>query len=88
MNEEEQYWIDKGSTDANLVSADKDGRHPRFQHLVLYELESHYGSWIVTSPAKKGSVLIGHEDCLSMFGEEVVELEFGFATDEYLELIT
>lgn len=87
-NKTTQYWIDQGSTDAIMVPADENGRHPKFSHLVLYELEPHYCSWIVTSPAISGSVLLSQDDCISMFGKEAMDSEVCFGTDEYLELFT
>lgn len=85
LTPEQQYWVDNGSVDATLVPADENGRHPKFKHLVMYELESHYGSYIVTSPAKSGSRLMSVDDCVHAFGEGVVDQGFGFAVDDYLD---
>lgn len=70
----------------HLDRPDEQGRHPRYKHLVQFEVEPHYGSYILTATGHSGSALISEDDATDMFGEQ---LEHGFAylSDEYLELL-
>ena len=63
------------------------GVHPDYPHLIYFEVEAHYGSFILTSPAVRGTALISAQDWLNMAGsQEQADLEFAYASDEYLEL--
>jgi len=67
----------------------KNGRHPKFKHLIYYEFEDHYGSYILTAPGtKEGDALISYDDLSQMFNKPQIENGFGYATDEYLELLS
>lgn len=68
---------------------DEHGRHPKYKHLVWFDLEQHYGSYILTAEAHSGSALISEDDAIEMFGldKEGRIRESGYLTDEYLQLL-
>lgn len=67
----------------------KNGSHPEYPHLVYYELEAHYGSLILSAPYPTLlAALISYEDGVEMFGEVMVERGYGYATEEYLSILT
>lgn len=63
-----------------------DGFHPIYPHLAYYEAEPHYGSYIITSPAKEGSILMNEGDAKYMF-EDRLDNRYGYFTDEYLQFM-
>lgn len=65
---------------------DKNGRHPRYKHLVMFEIEPHYGSYILTAAGHRGDALISSDDAVHMFGKDFDD-GFGYLTDEYLQLL-
>lgn len=64
-----------------------DGRHPQYKHLVLAEIESHYGSWIMTIAGHEGDALISDDGARSIFGEQYDD-EFAYISDEYIEILS
>jgi Fe-S cluster biosynthesis and repair protein YggX len=72
----------------HMAEPAEGGRHPQHSHLVYYEFEPHYGSYIVTAPkTTDGDLLMSHEDVVHAFGEEAVDNEFAYGSDEYLDLL-
>lgn len=67
---------------------DKNGRHPKYKHLIYCDIEDHYGSWIITSPALPGMDLFIQNDCdmLETFSEADINAGFGYISDEYSDL--
>ena len=65
----------------------KHGRHRRYPALAFFRLEDHHSMLILTSKAKDGDALISYEDAESMFGKKFVDRGFGYADDEYLDVI-
>jgi len=66
------------------VPPDENGYHPDYGHLVLFELEPHHGSYIVTSPAIEGDALLEEHDVEDMFGEDGIRRGYAYLSDEYL----
>jgi hypothetical protein len=64
----------------------KTGRHPKYSHLVMFEIEPHHGSYILTAQHNPGSALISSDDAQEMFGDRFDD-EFAYLTDEYLSLL-
>ncbi|QDP53594.1 MAG: hypothetical protein GOVbin556_58 [Prokaryotic dsDNA virus sp.] len=60
------------------------GFHPKYKHLAYYEIEPHYGSYILTSPAKEGSILMNEDDARDMF-EDRLDDGYGYFMDDYLD---
>ena len=71
---------------SRMAKPDKYGRHPKYKHLVMFEIESHYGSYILTAVGHEGDALISEDDARQMFGKDF-DHEFGYLTDEYLQLL-
>lgn len=64
----------------------ENGRHPKYSHLVMAEIEPHYGSYILTIKGHKGSALISEDDANEIFGKRV-DLEFGYIPDDYVDIL-
>ena len=62
-----------------------DGFHPKHKHLAYYEIEPHYASYILTSPAKEGSILMNEDNARWMF-EDRFDDRYGYFVDDYLDL--
>lgn len=71
---------------SRMAKPDKQGRHPKYKHLVMFEIEPHYGSYILTAVGHQGDALISSDDAQHMFGKDFEE-GFGYLTDEYLQLL-
>jgi hypothetical protein len=71
---------------SNMDEPTKSGRHPTYPHLVMFEIEPHYGSYVLTAAGHRGSALISEEDARHMFGKDF-EDGFGYLVDDYLELL-
>ncbi len=70
------------------VKPDEQGRHPIYSHLVMFEIERHYGSYILTAPKTcEGNALISAENAEHIFGEQF-DQEFAYLTDEYLNMLS
>lgn len=83
----EGYDSVMGSNPRKLTAKpDKQGRHPKYKHLVMFEIEPHYGSYILTAVGHRGDALISSDDAQHMFGKDF-EAGFGYLTDEYLQLL-
>jgi hypothetical protein len=66
-----------------------DGTHPDYPHLILAEVEQHYGMLILTFPGVDGDALISLEDWDAMVGDvEQADREFAYVSNEYLEILT
>jgi hypothetical protein len=78
-----------GMRDNRRLTAQPDayGRHPRYKHLIMFELEPHHGSYILTAAGHEGDALISEDDALEMFGERGIDNGFAYLTDEYLDLL-
>jgi len=63
-----------------------NGYHPDYPGLVLFEIEWHYGSYILSAPGYEGTALISSEDAKIMF-EDQLDAEFAYLTDEYLQIL-
>ena len=63
---------------------DVKGFHPKYKHLAYYEIEPHYGSYILTSPAVEGSLLMSEDDARHMF-EDRLDDRYGYFIDDYLD---
>ena len=48
----------------HMAPPTKDGRHPKYSHLVMFEVDHHYGMLLLKSPAIEGNALISWEDFL------------------------
>lgn len=70
----------------HTVPPQEDGRHPEYKHLVLFEIERHHGSYILTAQGQEGDALLSEDDASEMFGEQFDD-EFAYLTDEYLTLL-
>jgi len=71
------------------VEPTTDGRHPDAKHLVYFEISPHYGSYIVTAPlTQKGTALMSSDDVIESFGEDAIDNEFGYGTDDYLDVLS
>lgn len=70
----------------HIDKPDENGRHPYFKHLVMFEIERHYDSYILSALGYKGNVLISAEHAMKMFGDQFDD-EFAYLTDEYLEML-
>ncbi len=79
-------WGRKYVTVSNMDPPDKYGRHPKYKHLVMFEIEPHYGSYILTAAKHPGDALISEDDARHMFGKDY-DAGFGYLTDEYLEIL-
>lgn len=73
-------------TVSNMDRPDNSGRHPVYKHLVLFEIEPHYGSYILTAVGHDGDALITADEAMDMFGKDF-EDEFGYLSDEYLDVL-
>jgi len=64
-----------------------NGRHPEHAHLVYAEADPHHGSYIVTSPAVDGDILVSYDDLCAMFGDQHDPDgdTFGYISDEYAD---
>lgn len=71
---------------SRMAKPDKHGRHPKYKHLVMFEIEPHHGSYILTANKHPGDALISQDDAREMFGKDY-EAGFGYLTDEYLQLL-
>ena len=81
----------EGGFDHNAQPTE-NGEHPEYPGLVLFEVEQHFGSLILTSPAKEGNALISHEDW-EHWVDDIIKLDgdewdFAYLSDEYLDLLT
>lgn len=85
-NPSQDAWGRKYMKVDNMDPPDKRGRHPKYKHLVMFEIEPHYGSYILTAPKHKGDALISEDDARSMFGKDFDD-GFGYLSDEYLEVL-
>ena len=66
----------------------KNGRHYKYRHLVYYEIESYYGSWILTAPEIKAAEyknLLMSDDDINSIDESLIDRGYGYYTDEYLD---
>lgn len=70
----------------HLVEPLENGRHRKFSHLVLAEIEPHYGSYIFTIHGHKGSALTGPDDAAQIFGEQL-DKGFAYVVDDYLDIL-
>ena len=66
----------------NDAEYNEQGYHPEFGHLAWFDIESHHTKYIVTSPARAGSMLLSEDELVHMFGEGVED--GGYLTDEHL----
>lgn len=72
----------------NHMAVPVNGRHPEFPHLVMAEVEPHYGMLILTIEGMSGTALISVEDWIAMVGDQdQADFEFGYISDEYAELL-
>lgn len=71
---------------SRMAKPDAQGRHPKYKHLVMFEIEPHYGSYILTALGHRGDALISSDDAQHMFGKDF-DAGFGYLTDEYLQLL-
>ena len=71
---------------SRMAKPDAQGRHPKYKHLVMFEIEPHYGSYILTAAKHPGDALISEDDARHMFGKDY-DAGFGYLTDEYLEIL-
>lgn len=84
--------LNEGDFD-HMVKSDNEGRHPKYKHLVYYELEPHHGSYILTAPATPenyGDLLISDEDVDHMFGKDAEYAKqngFAYGPDDYLGMM-
>lgn len=76
--------IEKKADFNHDAKPNSSGDHPDNPNVVYYEIESHYGSYLLTSPAKEGSVLMGQDDAREMFGDRFEE-GYGYFLPDYLE---
>jgi hypothetical protein len=66
----------------------RDGRHPRFAHLYWFDIEPHYGSYLLTTAARDGSILMREDDLIYALGNDGDEIPDGaWLSDEYLNLL-
>ena len=63
---------------------DVRGFHPKYKHLAYYEAKPYYGSYLITSPAKDGSILMSEDDTRAMF-EDRMDEGYGYFVDDYLD---
>lgn len=68
------------------VKPKKNGRHPKYKHLVLFEIEPHHCSYILTAAGHDGDRLLSEDDARDMF-EDQFEDGFAYLTDEYLDCL-
>lgn len=69
------------------VRPNSKGYHPKYSHLAYVELESHFGSYIVTSPARPGySLLMSADDAEHMLPGST-EHGYGYVVDDYLDMM-
>jgi len=54
------------------------------KHLAYYEAKPYYGSYLITSPAKDGSILMSEDDTRAMF-EDRMDEGYGYFVDDYLD---
>jgi hypothetical protein len=79
-------------TSADSIHDDEpadNGRHPTLDHLIYIELEPHHGSYLATTPAAPGSLLVSEDDARTMLGDRFGDDDgdlFGYVSDEYLDL--
>lgn len=71
---------------SRMAKPDAQGRHPKYKHLVMFEIEPHYGSYILTATGHEGDALISEDDARQMFGKDF-DAGFGYLTDEYLQIL-
>ena len=81
----QHYSTVEETSEAELNDAEPNefGFHPEYGHLAWYYIERHHGSYIVTSPARDGSLLVSGESLSDMFGE--CAEDGAYAVDEYLD---
>jgi len=70
----------------HYTSPSDTGQHPDYPHLYMFEIDAHYGSYILTCPGQDGDALIGPDDAEYMFGEQLDD-GFAYLSDEYLQLL-
>lgn len=85
-NYDERGFIHSGGVIAPEYPPNDDGYHPHFPHLVLFDIEPHYGMYILTAYGHEGNALISGEDAEDMFGEHF-NGGYAYLTDEYLSLL-
>jgi len=70
----------------DLTEPTADGRHPKYRHLILFEVEDHHGSLILTAAGQKGDALISTEDWEHMVDgdRDAIQNDFAWLSDEYL----
>jgi hypothetical protein len=72
----------------HMTPPTEDGRHPKYDHLVMFEVDRHYDRLLLKSPAKEGDALISWEDWNHMVGDtDQADLEFAYCDDEYLDIL-
>ena len=72
----------------NHNTPSENGRHPKYSHLVLSEVENHKSMLILTIEKQKGDALISWDDWKSMIGDdEQSDEEFGYISDEYISIL-
>jgi hypothetical protein len=68
-----------------LIEPTKEGKHPKYSHLVLAEIDSHYGMALLTIKGQEGSLLISYEDWNIMRdGNNPDYDDFAYISDEYI----
>jgi len=65
----------------------KNGRHPKYAHLVYCNLEEHCGSYIITIDGQEGDALLSSEDAENLLGSDVVKDMRGYCSDEIVQLL-
>ena len=74
-----------------LTAQPKDnGRHPRYTHLVYFDIECEYGCWILTTPANPGhDIFVNCDYDLEGFGITDRDIERGFVylSEDYLDVM-
>jgi hypothetical protein len=73
----------------HIDSPTRYGRHPNYEHLVMFKVEQYCDILILTSKAKKNaSARISREEWIHMVGEiDQADLGFAYCVDEYLDIL-
>ena len=79
-------WLKESQSFDHSIEPMPDGRHPEYNHLVLFELEPHYGSYILTAHGHDGSALLSTDDAMHIF-EDRLKSEYAYLSDDYLDLL-
>lgn len=66
----------------------KNGRHPKCQHLIYCDIDDLGYGYVITSPALPGmDLFIQNEwDMLETFSQADINAGFGYISDEYSDL--